>query len=124
MLAAMKDTVIPLPGTSNGFPEALLTRTFARDRSASPLASKVTIAGFDTQLTVLHTKTRPKQLRLMGSDARTYPFVLKVSRLSQSSHPTSTYHRPCMHCNTSSTGRLYCVAHPGQANTYGSKHTF
>lgn len=38
----------------------------------------LTIASFGDHVTVLTTKTRPKRLRMGGSDGATYSFLLKV----------------------------------------------
>jgi PI-3-kinase-related kinase SMG-1 len=56
VLAAFKGTLVPMPGAGEG----------------------VTIAGIAPAVQVLHTKTRPKRLSLLGSDGKRYDFLLKV----------------------------------------------
>lgn len=38
----------------------------------------VTVAGFKPAVHVMSTKTRPKRIGLVGSDGKTYTFLLKV----------------------------------------------
>ena len=61
-LAAWQGSSIPMPGAAPG-----------------PAGEVVTVAGLEAIVAVLHTKTRPKKLVLLGSDGRSYNFLLKAS---------------------------------------------
>ena len=51
-------------------------------------ADLVTVSSFKPAVHVMSTKTRPKRIGIVGSDGRTYTFLLKVRLLiSSSSHP-------------------------------------
>ena len=69
-LAELKSTSIPLPAVVG------VTDTSA----AGGKGELVTVAEFLDEVTVLATKTRPKKLRMLGSDGHTYMFLLKVRR--------------------------------------------
>ena len=45
--------------------------------SVSSASNMVTIAGFDTKLTVLSSKQRPRRMSMRGSDGNVYEFLLK-----------------------------------------------
>lgn len=51
-------------------------------QSAAAMPEGVTIAGFKPAVHVMSTKTRPKRLSLLGSDGKTYTFLLKVTPIS------------------------------------------
>eukprot|EP01113_Clastostelium_recurvatum_P038666 TRINITY_DN5809_c0_g1_i10.p1 TRINITY_DN5809_c0_g1~~TRINITY_DN5809_c0_g1_i10.p1 ORF type:complete len:4348 (-),score=882.14 TRINITY_DN5809_c0_g1_i10:23-13066(-) len=55
VLARMSGSVVPLPGQP----------------------SHLTITGFEQGVAILPTKTRPKKLRILGSDGVSYPYLLK-----------------------------------------------
>ncbi|KAK9805272.1 hypothetical protein WJX72_010214 [[Myrmecia] bisecta] len=101
-LQALSDSRIPMPGVDFQAPAhrtATLSSLEAALRSASGSGSGsgsgsadqpppagphqisdggvVTVAKVDAHVGVLATKTRPKKLRLTGSDGRVYPFLLK-----------------------------------------------
>ena len=50
----------------------------------------LTVASFCDRVSVLPTKTRPKKLRIGGSDGATYTFLLKVRALSLTSRVYAT----------------------------------
>jgi hypothetical protein len=99
-LATMRNTSIPMPGVSG----MMSGPPAAGGLEASPGA--VTIASIVDEVTVLPTKTRPKKLRMIGSDGKTYIYLVKVSV-----HPgflgTSVLERTCIHS-------LWVTTHYGQ----------
>ena len=68
-LAALAATAVPMPGQ----PQPPPTRA-----AEFETVSAVTVAGVDSIVTILKTKTRPKKLALLGSDGRRYTYPLKV----------------------------------------------
>lgn len=66
-LAAMTNSDIPMPAIHG-----------AGDAAGLGHPGILTIASFGDHVTVLTTKTRPKRLRMGGSDGATYSFLLKV----------------------------------------------
>ncbi|CAG0925153.1 unnamed protein product, partial [Notodromas monacha] len=61
-LAGLKHTVIAVPGSVN---------------NAMGKQDWITIAGFESSVQILPTKTRPKKLVVKGSDGKRYPFLFK-----------------------------------------------
>lgn len=94
-LAALRDTQLPLPGASGSDPNhhhyTRLASGAADQNARSSVAGSSSIAGSSTSSPVvvatlsavlpdvelLATQTRPKKLRLLGSDGRTYTYLLK-----------------------------------------------
>ena len=71
-LAAMRNTSIPMTG--------VVGVTSGSSAVGGPGASSqtVTIARVVDEVTVLPTKTRPKKLQMIGSDGKTYTYLVKV----------------------------------------------
>ena len=72
-LAACQDSDIRLPGLRAAASDDP-SNTLPLSAMWSQLSS---IASFAPSFTVIRTKTRPKRLRILGSDGVTYPFLLK-----------------------------------------------
>ncbi|XVE94112.1 hypothetical protein REPUB_Repub01dG0253200 [Reevesia pubescens] len=71
-LAMLSSSDVPMPGL-----EKQVT-TFESNRGlTSTLQGIVTIASFSEQITILSTKTKPKKLVILGSDGKTYTYLLK-----------------------------------------------
>lgn len=71
-LAMLSSSDVPMPGL-----EKQVT-AFESDRGLMPtLQGIVTIASFLEQVTILSTKTKPKKLVILGSDGKTYTYLLK-----------------------------------------------
>jgi len=78
-LAALAGSAIPMPCLEDG--------------GGGAGADAVTVEAVAGDVVVLATKTRPKRLRLLGSDGRTHTFLLKVPPCAQSSPPGAcVYH--------------------------------
>ena len=67
-LAELADTGIPMPGSAPA----------ASAAAAEGVLAGVMVAGVAAKIAVLSTKTRPKRLRLLGSDGQQHAFLLKV----------------------------------------------
>ncbi|GLI61976.1 hypothetical protein VaNZ11_004542, partial [Volvox africanus] len=94
-LAALQDSEVPMPGfhaddSAGGalMPSGLMAQPPAARLSdgAAPSgdlttagwgAATVTVASVYSELVALNTKTRPKRVALLGSDGRTYAYLLK-----------------------------------------------
>ncbi|KAL4302693.1 hypothetical protein GQ457_10G022950 [Hibiscus cannabinus] len=71
-LAMLSSSDVPMPGL-----EKQVT-AFESDRGlTSALNGIVTIASFSEHITILSTKTKPKKLVILGSDGKTYTYLLK-----------------------------------------------
>ncbi|XP_022748650.1 serine/threonine-protein kinase SMG1-like isoform X2 [Durio zibethinus] len=71
-LAMLSSSDVPMPGL-----EKQVT-AFESDRGlTSTLQGIVTIASFSEEVTILSTKTKPKKLVIVGSDGKTYTYLLK-----------------------------------------------
>ncbi|KAE8698811.1 hypothetical protein F3Y22_tig00110597pilonHSYRG00890 [Hibiscus syriacus] len=71
-LAMLSSSDVPMPGL-----EKQIT-AFETDRAlTSNLNGIVTIASFSEHITILSTKTKPKKLVILGSDGKTYTYLLK-----------------------------------------------
>lgn len=71
-LALLSSSEIPMPGL-----EKQVTISESYKGLTSNLQGIVTIASFLKQLTILSTKTKPKKLAMLGSDGKTYTYLLK-----------------------------------------------
>ena len=71
-LAALAGSDVPLP--------------CAEDEGSVAGAAPVLLEAVGRDVVVLATKTRPKRLRLLGSDGRMRPFLLKVCPCLDGSH--------------------------------------
>ena len=80
----------PLPPTHLQYPSGRLPSSCGSLQQPEPGASAagpyqissadlVTVASFKPSVHVMSTKTRPKRIAMLGSDGRTYTFLLKVS---------------------------------------------
>jgi PI-3-kinase-related kinase SMG-1 len=99
VLSDLAATLIPIPGLTPAHP---LPPTHPQYPSGRPIPSSgsvqqpepgisaaepyqissadvVTVASFKPSVHVMSTKTRPKRIAMLGSDGRTYTFLLKVS---------------------------------------------
>jgi hypothetical protein len=75
-LLTLANTGIPMPGFDSS------------TRFAADMLAPVTVAGVASEAAVLNTKTRPKRLRLLGSDGQHRMFLLKASCRSRVSCST------------------------------------
>ncbi|OMO75230.1 hypothetical protein CCACVL1_16263 [Corchorus capsularis] len=71
-LAKLSSSDVPMPGLE----KQVTTSEFDKGLT-STLQGIVTIASFSEQITILSTKTKPKKLVILGSDGKTYPYLLK-----------------------------------------------
>ncbi|OMO92217.1 hypothetical protein COLO4_17776 [Corchorus olitorius] len=71
-LAKLSSSDVPMPGL-----EKQVTTSQSDKGLTSTLQGIVTIASFSEQITILSTKTKPKKLVILGSDGKTYPYLLK-----------------------------------------------
>ncbi|XVE67428.1 hypothetical protein DITRI_Ditri08aG0160200 [Diplodiscus trichospermus] len=71
-LAMLSSSDVPMPGLE----KQVAAFEFDRGRT-STLQGIVTIASFSEQVTILSTKTKPKKLVILGSDGKTYTYLLK-----------------------------------------------
>lgn len=99
VLSDLAATIVPIPGLTSTHP---LPPTHPQYPSGMPHSSSgslqqpeqdpsiaepyqissadlVTVASFKPSVHVMSTKTRPKRIAMLGSDGRTYTFLLKVS---------------------------------------------
>lgn len=77
-LASWSCSDVPVPGALPAGASAAAVAAAAGGASASADAL-VTVVGVEPGVSVLPTKTRPKKLVLLGSDGRSYTFLLKAS---------------------------------------------
>ncbi|XWS40368.1 hypothetical protein CRYUN_Cryun18bG0135200 [Craigia yunnanensis] len=71
-LAMLSSSDVPIPGL-----EKQVTAFESERGLTSTLQGIVTIASFLEQVTILSTKTKPKKLVILGSDGKTYTYLLK-----------------------------------------------
>ncbi|KAK6240492.1 hypothetical protein SCA6_005881 [Theobroma cacao] len=71
-LAMLSSSDVPMPGL-----EKQVTASESDGGRTSTLQGIVTIASFSEQVTILSTKTKPKKLVILGSDGKTYTYLLK-----------------------------------------------
>ncbi len=78
-LADLEATDVPMPGMHQQLTSAGSSPAEGLEVPQTLVAGAlVTIAGFGRQVHIMSTKTRPKKLGLLGSDGKSYNFLLKV----------------------------------------------
>ena len=101
----------PLPPTYPQYPSGMPTSISGSLQQSEPGASAaepyqissadlVTVASFKPSVHVMSTKTRPKRIAMLGSDGRTYTFLLKVS--------TKSYYQQWMLCDCRQFATVTC----------------
>lgn len=91
VLSQMASTAIPIPGLvpcnpippshpHGGLSSALASESAGASEPPYQVSSAdlVTVSSFKPSVHVMSTKTRPKRIGMVGSDGRTYTFLLKV----------------------------------------------
>ena len=78
-LADLEATDVPMPGMYQQLQSAGSSPAEGLEVPQNLVAGAlVTVAGFGRQVHIMSTKTRPKKLSLLGSDGKSYNFLLKV----------------------------------------------
>ena len=81
-LADLEATDVPMPGMHQQLRSAGSSPAEGWEAPPTLVAGAlVTVAGFGRQVHIMSTKTRPKKLSLLGSDGKSYNFLLKVRAL-------------------------------------------
>ena len=70
LLTILENSTMPIPGESS-------TTTSSSSSSSSSGGTVPRIASFSTEAKVLHTKTRPKKIEMVGTDGKVYAFLVK-----------------------------------------------
>ena len=117
MLSQLAATAIPIPGLIPCHPpppshphhaplsvfSASASETCSQAGTSDPppyqisTADLVTVASFKPSVHVMSTKTRPKRIGIVGSDGRTYTFLLKVNfaqRFTHNPSPSPSFPNP------------------------------
>ena len=78
-LADLEATDVPMPGVHQQLTSAGSSSAESPEVPQTLVAGAlVTVTGFGRQVHIMSTKTRPKKLSLLGSDGKSYNFLLKV----------------------------------------------
>ena len=78
-LADLEATDVPMPGMYQQLQSGGSSPAEVLEVPQTLVAGAlVTVAGFGQQVHIMSTKTRPKKLSLLGSDGKSYNFLLKV----------------------------------------------
>lgn len=82
-LASLRGTSVALPGlTEAAADRSDASQAEANSHSGGGGGEVVVVQSVVGTVLTLATKTRPKKVVFLGSDGRTYPYLLKVRRLA------------------------------------------